>query len=174
MHSTVFKGYKTDAEGFKALQLEFIGMIAELGMCDIINKGFFDPQMEYPQAPKKPRLDPIHNSVQALNYAEALIVYEQARPLYDEARKHYNEKRAMCHVLFKWACFYDIGVFEHTFPCIEPPAIPATDSEAYGKRANYYRGLEKAWDMAWERGHSAGIYEVHLELETLNELLICF
>lgn len=31
---------------------------------------------------------------------------------------------------------------------------------------------DKAWDMAWDRGHSSGLYSVYTELQYLADLLL--
>ena len=48
---------------------------------------------------------------------------------------------------FKYACFHDVGLEYGTAPS------------------------EKAFEMAWSRGHSSGLHEVYYNLEELTELL---
>jgi hypothetical protein len=136
-------------------QAEIKKLLDTKPMHTLINDGVFNPTLDCPKIPKKPRLVPGHNSIQALNYAEALVVYEQKKANHTGLMKAYREDAAAAHSLFKWACLMDISGL-------------CTDL-----RPKYLQATKIAWTMAWDRGHSAGLHEVYQELLELSELLKC-
>jgi hypothetical protein len=65
---------------------------------------------------------------------------------YYEALKKFRAETALRVEMFKVACFYELGIKDT-------------------------RAAHKAWDLAWENGHSNGYYEVYGHLEDLSEIL---
>jgi len=65
---------------------------------------------------------------------------------YKNAMSAYHADQNKMRALFKYAALYDCGLEDH----------PKAD---------------KAYEIAWSRGHSSGYYEVLQELEELAELL---
>ena len=80
-------------------------------------------------------------------HASELDKYENERESRQAAIDAYNAESRRLEDLFKRDALDDVGLFGH------PKA-------------------EKAFNMAWDRGHSAGYSEVYSELQDLAELLV--
>ena len=116
-------------------------------MFEAIKAGLYEPDMELPSKPKKPFLSREHTSIQALEYAEELVVYEQEIYKYNEEIKKYRQEQREHLAQFKK-------------DAIEYCAIDAMHPR-----------VDRAYAIAWDRGKSAGLHEVVNELEELAELL---
>lgn len=116
-------------------------------MFEAIKVGIYEPEMEYPKQPKKPYLAKGHTSIQALEYAEELVVYEQEIEKYKKEMAKYRQKQNECHAQFRK-------------DALEYAGIDAMHPKA-----------DRAFSMAWDRGHSSGLHEVVQNLEELAELL---
>jgi len=121
----------------------------------IIREGHFNATLNCPMLPARPKLSRVHSSEQALTYSLVLGNYETDMEHYRAQLKIYRENQRALLELFKWACLRDIGGL-------------CTDL-----RPKYLQAVEIAWNMAWERGHSEGLYGVYQELTELNEILAC-
>lgn len=69
-----------------------------------------------------------------------------AKAAYDNDMREYRDEKNRLLQLFKFAALTDCGIEKHL-------------------------KADKAFEMAWSRGHSSGYYEVLQELEELAELL---
>ena len=103
--------------------------------------------MEYPSSPKKPYLSKDHTSEDVAKYNKELKVYEKEMPIYREKRKAYSVETYRLHQLFKQDALKELGLSKH-------------------KKA------DKLFEVAWEEGHSNGLNEVWIYMETFSELLI--
>lgn len=70
-----------------------------------------------------------------------------AEASYKQEMKKYRDERYLKRELFKYICMFDLGL-------------------EYENKAS-----EKVYEMAWDRGASAGLHEVYDELVELAELL---
>ena len=112
-----------------------------------IQDGYYKNKVEYPSKPVKPRLGKNATSVEAKVYAEALESWEKNMEDWRDKIKEYRKIDNQLYMLFKRDALDDTGLTNH------PKA-------------------EKAWEMAWDRGHSSGYYEVYQQLCELSDLLI--
>ena len=118
---------------------------------DIIEKIKNDeyvPDMVLPDRPEKPHLQAKHNSRDVEDYAIALIDYEGRFIIYQKDMLLYRELESKCYQDFKVDALEDSGIG------VDHPKA------------------EKAFTMAWERGHASGYYEVYQELCDLADLLV--
>jgi len=109
--------------------------------------------MEYPQRPKSIcNCGEPFSSTRPPNYCsecgEPLAdEYNAKIEQYKELKKQYNEQTDRLEELFKADALEECGLTGHT-------------------------KADKAYSMAWERGHSDGLMHVYYELEELAELLL--
>ena len=116
----------------------------EVDLYDQIQKGEFRTKLNFPQRPVKPSLIGKHDSK---IYAEALKEYEDLMINYNELTAEYRKDQQRLDLKFKRAAFKYCGIDQHE------------------KR-------HRAWELAWEHGHSSGLNDVLHHLEELSELLI--
>ncbi len=119
----------------------------EVDLYDQIRKGEFQTKLTFPQRPSKPSLIGRHTSKEAKLYVEALEEYEAAMVKYNEDMKAYRKDQQRLDLEFKRAAFKYCDIDQHE------------------KR-------HRAWEMAWEHGHSSGLGDVLQFLDELSELLI--
>ena len=103
--------------------------------------------LEYPTKPIKPILPKIHNSTDVNRYQSDLKAYEVLEEKYKEERTAYQVNSAEIDAIIKEYLLIETGVSK----------LPELQRD-------------KVWRKAWEDGHSAGHYEVYLELSSLAEL----
>jgi hypothetical protein len=82
------------------------------------------------------------NLVKDIPYPQEVLEKESRRA----ANRYYNEQVRDVTERFKQACFKELGIQDHP-------------------------KKEKAFEIAWDYGHSSGYYEVYNYLETISELL---
>jgi hypothetical protein len=112
-----------------------------------IEYAYKELQPQWIDAPKKPYLSNPHTSQQALDYSSALKQYEEDMEVYKSNKKLRDEQ---CHVVHEAitefikeeACLYDIP--------------------------KQYQ--DKVYAHAYEDGHSSGMYEVYLKLNSLVKI----
>lgn len=114
-------------------------------------------KLEYPSSPKKPYLVRLSNypsstevkeyTVKTEEYSQALKVYETAMVEFRKLRNAYGEESARLDEEFKKDALEEAGITGN----------PKAD---------------KAYSLAWDRGHSCGYSEVFNELLDLAELLL--
>lgn len=102
---------------------------------------------EYPKKPSKPFLKHGANSEEALNYANSLVVYEKEMVEYKKTNQEYTQEKN------------DIEGIVIDF--IKDAAGLDTVPEQY---------RNKVYSKAYDYGHSDGLYEVYLKLESLIEI----
>lgn len=114
---------------------------------DRIKDNEFEPAMEYPASPVKPRLNLKHTSQEVELYAGLLKDFESKLLDYKELKKRYNQVERKLYDIFKEECLKDCGIADHP-------------------------NAGKAWSMAWQRGKSEGNMAVLYELEELSTLMV--
>ncbi len=118
------------------------------GIYGMIKNGYFGND-EKPVKPNKPRLHTGHTSSQALDYAEEFVAYEQKLPDYEAAMRKYRKNNALKHELFKFAAMWEYDLCK-----LKNPAY------------------DKCFSLAWDRGHSYGLYEVYNCLADIADLTL--
>lgn len=104
---------------------------------------------EYPKSPKRPYLDrQNHNSVEAFEHAKKLEVYEKEMVIYREEKNKYQENDSIVDAALK-EFFMEFSGANRLLNETQRP---------------------KAWDKAWDRGHSSGWFSVYTELEEIIDL----
>ena len=103
--------------------------------------------LQYPQRPNKPILMAKHTSHEALIYSQELLEYEKSILTYDKLKAHYKESQFQVEDIIR-KYIWNVS----------------------GLNAIEERFREKLWSKAWERGHSAGYYEVYIVLCDLLEI----
>jgi len=107
----------------------------------------YENKMPYPDRPRKPRALPLRHTVADLEeYSEQFMKYVAERDKYDAHMKRYKEEKRRLFDLFKIDALMELGIEAHP------------------------KGY-KAFDMAWEEGHSFGYHEVFTILSELAELM---
>ena len=107
----------------------------------------YENKMEYPTKVRKPLLPKIHNSETVKEYAQKLQVYEEEYAAYQVILAEYRNETNRLWNEFKKDAIDDVGLLNH----------PKAD---------------KAYNMAYERGHSEGLYSIYDELCEIADLLI--
>lgn len=102
--------------------------------------------MEYPKKPSKPKLPVNHTALDAKNHAESMTWWESEMEAYRENIGKYRSEEQRLLAKFKEDVLEYCGISNH------PKA-------------------EKLYAIAWDKGHSAGLYEVYLEVDELSELI---
>ena len=118
----------------------------EKSLRDRIRGHEFTPPIEFPISPAKPRLGLKHSSEEALMYAEELKDYEIRILQYKEKKKAFYSVERKLHELLKEECLKECGIADHP-------------------------NADKAWSIAYQRGHSEGFEAVLYELEELSPLM---
>ena len=115
-----------------------------------INDGKYQTKLAYPPHPKKPSRKNIETSEDASEYANQLRYYEQELKEYQLIKARYEEDNRRLLALFKQdALEQTLGVLADALP----------------KTAN------KAYDLAWEHGHSGGLSDVLSHLYDYAEVI---
>ncbi len=104
-------------------------------------------RLPYPTAPKKPILKHVHTSGEAKNYAESLEDYEKLKGEYDYMLGQYQLKEGEVNDMIKAFLWEITGL-----------------NQVQGVNKN------KVWHKAYEDGHSAGWYEIWLQLNELMDI----
>ena len=112
-----------------------------------IKAGVYEPDMVYPKRPKKP-VHSIMTSNQSREYAFELEKFEGEYQVYEKEMKEYREQKNSKYSLFK------------------------KDALEYCGISIDHNKADRAFGMAWERGHSSGLHDVIHELEELSDLII--
>lgn len=133
---------------------QLLKLLDHNSLTEIIAGHHFEATVKFPIVPSRPTLNRVHTAAQALEYATVLANHETDKEHYHTQLKVHRESQGIRRKLFKWACLQDIGAFDN---------VPIKKAKA----------IEIAWNMAWERGHSEGLYRVYEELLELNEILEC-
>jgi hypothetical protein len=103
--------------------------------------------MPYPDRPAKPVMPKGDNAAEFRRYADEIENWNRLMEDYREASRQYDENTSKLEGDFKRDALEDVGLTGH----------PKAD---------------KAFQKAWEDGHSDGLYRVHAELEELADLLL--
>ncbi len=114
---------------------------------DNIKAGMYEPDMDYPKKPKKP-IATILTSAQAKEYAVKLEEYERMIFSYEKEMREYREQKNAKFSLFK------------------------NDALEYCGISRDHQKADRAFNMAWDRGHATGLHDVIDELEDLSDLII--
>lgn len=118
-----------------------------MDMYDRLRSDEYKNQLTYPTKPKKPLLDRNATSVEAKHYAEVLEQWEKDMDVYREEVKEYRKEENRLYEQIKKDCLEDVGLLNH----------PKAD---------------KAWEWAWEHGHSSGYSEVYQVLCGITDLVL--
>jgi len=104
---------------------------------------------EYPSRPPYPTLNVVRpTSEQALKYAQDLAKYEDAILQYKSKKAEYDAQYNILNTILEQYIWNISGLTK---------LVPEDRQR-------------KVWNLAWEKGHSNGYYEVYLELCQLVEL----
>lgn len=103
--------------------------------------------IEYPKSIGKPILKITLIADDYRKYADALEEYELAKEKREEKLLVYNNRKQELEGEFKKDALEDVGLTDH----------PAAN---------------KAWNFAWEEGHSSGMYSVYSFLERIAEVIL--
>jgi hypothetical protein len=103
---------------------------------------------EYPIKPTKPVLNSKHSTAEVLEYAQQLSQYEKDLELFKINKNSYTEERYKINDLIESYIKYATG-FESAVPV---------------------KNQSKVWAKAYEDGHSSGMHNVYLHLDSLVDL----
>ncbi len=104
-------------------------------------------ELEWPKSPKKPYLKNQHNATDVFEYAKELSNYEKDKKIYDLGLK-------------------DVQEYNNKLECVLVEYI----QEEAGLNNLPKDKRSKVWNLAWERGHASGFYEVYQNLVDLVDL----
>lgn len=111
-----------------------------------IENGYYEPDRPYPPPPIKPRLQMDHTSIDVVQYANDLNIYELEMEFYKKKLLLYRSEKHRLENEFKEDAIADCGLQKN-------------------------KGRHRAFNMAQDRGSSAGLESVLGELEELTVLL---
>lgn len=117
-----------------------------------IKQGYYDNKLEYPKAPERKCSCGnkfFHDAPKFCSECGKPVKeeYDKNYELYSEYKKNYRKERNRLIALFKSDALKECGITNH-------------------------QKAEQAFSMAWERGHSEGLYRVLDELEELSGLIL--
>jgi hypothetical protein len=122
--------------------------IKDKSLYELIREGFFEPKTQLPSRPTKPHLAKNHTSKDVETYMKRLKEYEHSVTLWNVARDDWVAEERDLQAKFKVLALRYCNIDMQTNP-----------------------KAERAWIMAWERGHSGGYGDVLEELSELAELI---
>lgn len=113
---------------------------------DRIEAGEFENKVRYPSKPHKPRLSVDHSVAEVKQYVESLEIYEVELERWQDDMKVYRDAERSAKQHFKESLLAYLDIADHPL-------------------------AEKLYSMAWDRGHSEGLYRIAEEADELSELL---